>query len=75
MKKQLGTTPFFVCVLKKKFWAAAGCLILAAIMVVAVYNPLVVGAAAFQRELPIYCVNRDQKVCALTFDAAWGNVR
>jgi len=24
------------------------------------------------KELPIYCVDTDKKVCALTFDAAWG---
>ncbi|MCI2105814.1 MAG: hypothetical protein LKK00_03735 [Intestinimonas sp.] len=31
-------------------------------------------AHATQRQLPIYCVQRDQKVCAISFDAAWGNV-
>ena len=25
------------------------------------------------RDLPIYCVDRQEKVCSLTFDAAWGN--
>ena len=30
-------------------------------------------AAAVSRELPIYCVDRKDKVVALTFDAAWGN--
>ena len=30
-------------------------------------------AAAIQRDLPIYCVQKDSKVCSLTFDAAWGN--
>ena len=30
-------------------------------------------AAATQRDLPIYCVQKDSKVCSLTFDAAWGN--
>lgn len=29
--------------------------------------------AATQRDLPIYCVQKDSKVCSLTFDAAWGN--
>lgn len=33
----------------------------------------IVGAAAAKRELPIYCVQRDDKAAALTFDAAWGN--
>ncbi len=30
-------------------------------------------AATTQRDLPIYCVQKDSKVCSLTFDAAWGN--
>ena len=29
--------------------------------------------AAAERDLPIYSVEREEKVCALTFDAAWGN--
>ena len=29
--------------------------------------------AALQRQLPIYCVKKDDKVVALSFDAAWGN--
>ena len=37
--------------------------------------PAAVSAAATQRQLPIYCVERDQKVCAISFDAAWGDVR
>lgn len=32
-----------------------------------------VTAAAAERDLPIYSVEREEKVCALTFDAAWGN--
>jgi len=36
-------------------------------------NPAIVGAAATERELPIYCVERDNKCVSLTFDAAWGN--
>jgi len=36
-------------------------------------NPAVVGASATTRELPIYCVARDNKCVSLTFDAAWGN--
>lgn len=32
-----------------------------------------VGAAAAQRDLPIYNVKRDDKCVSLTFDAAWGN--
>ena len=32
-----------------------------------------VTAAAAERDLPIYSVEREEKVCVLTFDAAWGN--
>ena len=32
-----------------------------------------VAAAALQRQLPIYCVEKDYKVASLSFDAAWGN--
>ena len=38
-----------------------------------VNNPAIVGAAATTRQLPVYCVQRDDKVIALSFDAAWGN--
>ncbi len=34
--------------------------------------PAAVSASTTERQLPIYCVNRDQKVCAISFDAAWG---
>lgn len=36
-------------------------------------NPAIIGASATKRELPIYCVARDNKSASLTFDAAWGN--
>ena len=36
-------------------------------------HPAVVGAAAATRQLPIYCVQRDQKMLSISFDAAWGN--
>ena len=32
-------------------------------------------AATTQRDLPIYCVQKDSKVCSLTFDAAWGDAK
>lgn len=36
-------------------------------------SPSIVGVSASSRELPIYCVQRDNKAVSLTFDAAWGN--
>lgn len=49
-------------------------LILAVVMIFwAVNSPGVVGVSKTTRILPIYCVQREEKVCSLTFDAAWGN--
>ena len=46
---------------------------LASIAVFAAVNyPAAASAAATTRQLPIYCVQRDQKVCSISFDAAWG---
>ena len=39
----------------------------------AVSSPSVVGVAASKRDLPVYCVQRDEKLVAVSFDAAWGN--
>jgi len=60
-------------VLKRKVLTLALCLLCAAAMFYIVSHPAVMGAAATTRQLPIYCVQRDQKVVALSFDAAWGN--
>ena len=62
-------------ILKRKILAAAGCLAVAVAMFVTVNHPAVVGVAASERELPIYCVERDQKMLSISFDAAWGDGR
>ncbi|WP_277935364.1 hypothetical protein [Parablautia muri] len=36
---------------------------------------MTVSSSVDGRELPIYCVERDEKKIALSFDAAWGNER
>jgi len=59
--------------LKRKLLSLGLCLLCAAIMFYIVSHPAVIGAAATTRQLPIYCVQRDQKVVSLSFDAAWGN--
>ena len=51
--------------------AAASVAIFAAVSLA----PAAVSAAATQRQLPIYCVERDQKVCSISFDAAWADGR
>jgi polysaccharide deacetylase family sporulation protein PdaB len=45
----------------------------AALILWTVNSPAIVGASAAQRELPIYCVERQDKCVAMSFDAAWGN--
>ena len=62
-----------VFLLKRKWFAAAGCVLAAAVMLGVVNAPAVVEAAAAKRQLPIYCVQRDQKMLSISFDAAWGN--
>ena len=58
---------------RRKLLAAFACVLAAAAMFYVVNHPAVVGAAATTRQLPIYCVQRDQKMLSISFDAAWGN--
>ena len=53
--------------------SGAAFVVLAALMVWAVHQPKLVGASVASRELPIYCVRREEKLVSLSFDAAWGN--
>ena len=62
-----------VFVIRSRALAAAVCALAAMGMFWAVNHPAVVGVSASTRQLPIYCVQRDQKMAALSFDAAWGN--
>ncbi len=62
-----------VFTLKRRHLAVVACVLAAAAMFWTVNNPAVVGTAATTRQLPIYCVQRDQKMASLSFDAAWGN--
>ena len=71
MGKKPGTVK--ILLLKKKWRSAALCLLLAAGMLYVVNYPPAVGTAATSRQLPIYCVQRDQKMLSISFDAAWGN--
>ena len=59
---------------KKKVRTVGLCAALATLMFSAVnFLPAAVGAASTDRQLPIYCVQRDQKMVSLSFDAAWGD--
>lgn len=59
--------------LRKRALAIPGAILAVCALCLATNLPAAVTTAATDRQLPIYCVQRDQKVCALTFDAAWGN--
>ncbi|MDR3209897.1 MAG: polysaccharide deacetylase family protein [Oscillospiraceae bacterium] len=62
-----------VVILKRQKLAALTALLAVTAIFYIVSSPAVVGAAATNRVLPIYCVQRDNKAVSLTFDAAWGN--
>ena len=60
-------------ILVRRGWLAlAGVALACAAIFWAVSSPLTVGASATQRQLPIYCVEKDYKVLSISFDAAWG---
>ena len=65
--------PFTILVLKKRWLTAACCVALSAALLGLVNYPSAVDAAVSTRQLPIYCVQRDQKMLSISFDAAWGN--
>ncbi len=58
---------------KKAVVSAVALVLLVGVIFWAVNSPAVVGVSASDRELPIYCVQREDKCVALSFDAAWGN--
>ena len=53
--------------------SAVGFVAAVALILWVVNTPMLVGVAASKRDLPVYCVQRDDKVIAISFDAAWGN--
>ena len=68
MKKLLGRIKN-----RKAAASAVALVVLTAVIFWTTNSPTVVGVAASDRQLPIYCVQRDDKTVALSFDAAWGN--
>ena len=63
-------------ILRKRHAAAMAAGILAVCMAAYVILwPATAGAYATARQLPIYSVERDQKVCSVSFDAAWGDAK
>lgn len=57
----------------RKKWTVAAALAVGLALALFSAIPRAITTAATQRDLPIYCVQKDSKVCSLTFDAAWGN--
>ncbi|MGE4354465.1 MAG: polysaccharide deacetylase family protein [Oscillospiraceae bacterium] len=58
---------------RKKLLGGIAMALLVALIFGIVNSPIIIGASATTRQLPIYCVQREDKVVSLTFDAAWGN--
>ena len=63
----------FLVIRKRHLVFAAG-VILALAIFYAVNSPPSVAASVATRQLPIYCVDRDDNVISISFDAAWGAV-
>ena len=57
----------------RRVLSALGFVLAVVLIFWAVNSPAIVGASSSQRELPIYSVQREDKVAAISFDAAWGN--
>lgn len=65
----------FVVLTKKRLMILFSCVLIgaAAIMVASGTAGKAVATANEPRQIPIYYVGTDEKVCAVSFDAAWGN--
>ena len=59
----------------KSFYCVVALALMTAVIFLAAGAPSIVRTSKTDRELPIYCVQRDDKCVSLTFDAAWGDVR
>ncbi|MBR6594461.1 MAG: polysaccharide deacetylase family protein, partial [Clostridia bacterium] len=62
--------------LKRKKSLGAIAAVLAVLLIVGFFisdTGQAVVTAALNRQLPIYCVEKNDKVVSLSFDAAWGN--
>ena len=64
-----------VFLLRKRHIALMAGIVLTIAIFTAVNLPAAVTTAATARQLPIYCVDRADNKVAISFDAAWGDVR
>lgn len=68
-----GNVGMYVVCIGRRWRGAMLCLLAAAVMFGVVNYPVLSGSVSAARQLPIYCVQRDQKLVSISFDAAWGN--
>ena len=61
--------------IRRRALSLAACAAAVCLMLYVINYPAAVDASASQRQLPIYCVQRDQKLASVSFDAAWGDVK
>ena len=61
-----------IFIVRRRTLVLCGALVCACAIFAAVQYPAAVTTYAAQRQLPNYSVARDQKVCSISFDAAWG---
>ena len=61
--------------IRRRALSLAACAAAVCLMFYVINYPAAVDASASQRQLPIYCVQRDQKLVSVSFDAAWGDGR
>ncbi|MBR5094046.1 MAG: polysaccharide deacetylase family protein [Oscillospiraceae bacterium] len=57
----------------KHFVSTIGAILAVVLIFWTVNSPSIVGVSAAKRSLPVYSVERQDKVIAMSFDAAWGN--
>lgn len=57
----------------RRLLSGLGLLLAIALIFWTVSSPAIVGVSASQRSLPVYSVERDDKLVSISFDAAWGN--
>lgn len=57
----------------KKIVSIVAFVLIIALIFGVVNSRAIIGVSATERNLPVYCVKRDDKCVSLTFDAAWGN--
>lgn len=62
-----------ILLVRRRYLLVLAALVLAGGIFWVVSLPAAVHTAATARQLPIYSVERTDKICAISFDAAWGN--